>query len=371
MSSFPLRSREPRSRTLGELAREIGVDAPIEGSGTEIRGIAPLDRAGEGDLGLLSSSGWVPKARDSQASAILVSRSLVEEAGDALSEGPGGAPRPCLVVDNAHVAMRRILEVLFPEIPPEPGVHPTAVVHDTASLGEQVQVGPYAVIEADVRIGDRSRIGAHVVVGAGAHLGDAVTLLPHVVVYPGVSIGNKVTLHSGVRVGVDGFGYVHEDGGHRHIPHVGGCRIEDDVEIGANSCIDRGSIGDSRVGTGSRLDNLVHLGHNTDVGEGTVFAAQVGLSGSARVGRGAVIGGQAGIGGHLLVGDGARVAGQAGVISDVAAGETVMGFPARPRMEFLRGAAATQKVPGLLRDVRSLRARVEDLERDRKQDGSK
>jgi UDP-3-O-[3-hydroxymyristoyl] glucosamine N-acyltransferase len=371
MSSFPLRSRQPRSRTLGELAREIGADAPTGGSDTEIRGVAPLDRAGEGDLGLLSSPGYLPKARDSRASAILVSRSLVADAGDALSEGPGGVPRPCLVVDDAHVSMRRILEVLFPEIPPEPGIHPTAVVHATATLGEQVQVGPYAVIEADVRIGDRSRIGAHVVVGAGARLGTAVTLLPHVVVYPGVTIGNQVTLHSGVRVGVDGFGYVFEEGGHRHIPHVGGCRIEDDVEIGANSCVDRGSIGDSRIGTGSRLDNLVHLGHNTEVGAGTMLAAQVGLSGSARIGRGVVVGGQVGIGGHLAVGDGARLAGQAGVISDVPAGETVMGFPARPRMEFLRSAAATRKVPGLLREVRFLRARMEELERERKQDRSK
>jgi UDP-3-O-[3-hydroxymyristoyl] glucosamine N-acyltransferase len=370
MSSFPLRSRVPRTRTLGELAREIGADAPTGGSDTEIRGVAPLDRAGEGDLGLLSSPRYVPKARDSQASAILVSRSLVEEAGNALPEGPDGAPRPCLIVDDAHVAMRRILDVLFPEIPPEPGVHPTAIVHPTAELGEQVQVGPYAVIEANVLIGDRSRIGAHVVVGAGAHLGASVTLLPHVVVYPGVRIGNQVTLHSGVRVGVDGFGYVHEEGSHRHIPHVGGCRIEDDVEIGANSCIDRGSIGDSRVGTGSRLDNLVHLGHNSDVGAGAMLAAQVGLSGSARIGRGVVVGGQAGIGGHLGVGDGARIAGQAGVISDIPSGETVMGFPARPRMEFLRSTAATQKVPGLLREVRSLRARMEELERDRKQDGS-
>ncbi|TVP42233.1 MAG: UDP-3-O-(3-hydroxymyristoyl)glucosamine N-acyltransferase [Gemmatimonadales bacterium] len=371
MSSFPLRSRAPRSRTLGQLAGEIGADVPTLGSSIEIRGMAPLDRAGEGDLGLLSSASYVHMASESMASALLVSRSLVAEAGDALAAGPGRTPRPVLVVDDAHVAMRRILELLFPELPPEPGIHPTAVVHPTAMLGNQVQVGPYAVIEEDVRIGNRTRIGAHVVVGAGAELGDAVTLLPQVVIYPGVRIGNHVTLHSGVRVGVDGFGYVYEEGSHRHIPHVGGCRIEDDVEIGANCCIDRGSIGDSRIGAGARLDNLVHLGHNTVVGAGTMLAAQVGSAGSARIGRGVVAGGQVGIGGHLVVGDGARLAGQAGIISDVSAGETVMGFPARPRMEFLRSAAATQKVPGLLREMRSLRARVEELESDRGVEGSK
>ncbi|CAN5625369.1 UDP-3-O-(3-hydroxymyristoyl)glucosamine N-acyltransferase [soil metagenome] len=365
MSSFPLRSREPRTHTLAELAEEIGGDLPTSGADIRIRGVAPLDRAGEGDLGLLSSARYISQALSTKASALLASRNLVAEKGGELGVGTGPSPRPVLVVDNAHVAMRRILELLFPRLPHEPDIHPTAVVHDTADLGAQVQVGPYAVIEENVRVGERARIGAHSVVGAGAHLGNDVTLFPHVVIYPGVRIGNEVTLHSGVRVGVDGFGYVHEEGRHLHIPHVGGCRIEDDVEIGANCCIDRGSIGDSRIGTGSRLDNLVHLGHNTEVGAGTMLAAQVGSAGSARIGRGVVAGGQAGIGGHLLVGDGARVAGQAGIISDVAAGETVMGFPARPRMEFLRSAASTQKVPGLLREMRSLRARVEELEAKR------
>jgi UDP-3-O-[3-hydroxymyristoyl] glucosamine N-acyltransferase len=182
-----------------------------------------------------------------------------------------------------------------------------------------------------------------------------------VILYPRTTLGDRVILHAGVRVGVEGFGYVFEGGSHRKVPQVGGCFIGDDVEVGANTTIDRGSIGVTRIGSGAKVDNLVQLGHNTVIGPLTMLAAQVGVSGSTEIGSAVVVGGQAGFSGHISVGDGARIAGQSGVTGDIAPGEIVMGFPARPRMEFLRRAAAQGKVDGLLQEIRELRRRIEAL----------
>jgi len=362
MTSFALRPRDLRLPTLAELAEILGVPAPETGGELEITGLGTLDRAGPTELGLLSSPRFVERVPTSRAGALLVKAELAEAVARREAADPDRMPRPCLVVPDPQRAMRRILERIFPETPLEAEVHATAVVHPTAVLGPGVRIGPYAVVEEEAVVGPGSRIGAHVVVGAGSRIGAEVQLLPQVVLYPGTVLGDRVILHSGVRVGVDGFGYVFEDGLHRKIPQVGGCVIEEGVEIGANSCIDRGSIGESRLGAGSKLDNLVHLGHNVTVGAASILVAQVGVAGSSRIGRGVIMGGQVGVGGHLEVGDGARLAGQAGVIADVPPGETLMGFPARPRREFLRGVAGQARVPELIRELRALRARVEGLE---------
>lgn len=356
MTSFPLRDPLPDGLSLEVLARHLGVDPPAVGGELRIRGVAPLDRAGPDDLGLLSDPRYVERLGDSAAGAILVKAGLepaIEDTG-----------RPLLSVRNPHAAMRRILERLHPERGWSGGVHATAVVDPSATLGAGVRIGPHAVVEEGVVLGDRVRIGAHAVVGARSRVGDDALLHPGVVVYPDVELGARVILHAGARVGVDGYGYVQEGGEHLRIPHVGGCVLEDGVELGANSCIDRGSIGETRIGAGTKIDNLVHLGHNVRTGPGCLIVAQAGISGSATLGTGVVIGGQAGLSGHISVGDGARIAGQAGIIGDVPAGATLMGFPARPQREFLRGTASQYKVPELMRRLRELEARLGDLEAD-------
>jgi UDP-3-O-[3-hydroxymyristoyl] glucosamine N-acyltransferase len=266
------------------------------------------------------------------------------------------------VVEDPHGALAPILDLLHPRVPEEPEIHPSAVLGRGVRVGAKVRIAPYAVIEEDVEIGDGSVVGAHVVVGAGARVGTECHLHPHAVVYPGVVLGDRVILHAGARIGADGFGYAATEGGVQKVPQVGTCVIEADVEIGANSTVDRGSIGETRVMAGAKLDNLVHLGHNVVVGRSALLAAQVGVAGSSRVGAGVLAGGQAGIAGHLSVGDGAQLAAQTGVIGDIEPGETVMGFPARPRAEYLRTAAAQSRLPRLLSKVRELEERLSRME---------
>jgi UDP-3-O-[3-hydroxymyristoyl] glucosamine N-acyltransferase len=226
-------------------------------------------------------------------------------------------------------------------------------------LGVEASIGPYVVIDDDVMIGDHVTLHPHVVIGRGASLGDDVTLHPHVVLYPATQLGDRVILHAGVRIGVDGFGYTHSSAGLQKIPHVGACEIGDDVEIGANSCVDRGSIGRTSLGKETKLDNLVHVAHNVSIGESSFLAAQVGIAGSTSIGKGTLWGGQSGAVDHIKIGDGARVAAQAGLTEDVRAGSTVAGYPARPLRDFFRAVAGTYRLEPLRRRVRELERRLE------------
>jgi UDP-3-O-[3-hydroxymyristoyl] glucosamine N-acyltransferase len=340
---------EPRRRENGgeglrldEVARLV--DGRLEGPPDQhVRDVRPLAQAGAGDLGFLSHDAYLKFLKGSAAGALLVRDSLVEAL-------PPERP-PLVVVKNPAIALARLLDALHPEPEIAPEIHPTAVIGRNVKLGEGVSIGPYAVLEEGAALGNHVRLAAHVVVGAGSRIGDGSVLHPHVVLYPFSTLGQRVILHSGTRVGVDGFGYAYHDGEHRKIRQVGGCSIGDDVEVGANSCIDRGSIGDTVVGAGTKIDNLVQLGHNVVVGRAAILVAQVGVSGSVQIGDGAVFGGQAGIAGHTEIGAGAMIAGQAGVIGDVPPGATVMGFPARPQREFLRAMASLFRLPDLVRRV--------------------
>jgi UDP-3-O-[3-hydroxymyristoyl] glucosamine N-acyltransferase len=348
MNSFPQR-RLTSGHSLASLANEI--EAQIVGEDRAVAGIAPLAQASADEIGLLAHRRYLQDLPGSQAGALLVSAGV-----DSLIRDD---PRPRLVVEDAHRAMADLLELFWPRVEDVAEVHPTAVLGRGVRLGRDVAIGPYVVIEEDVAIGDEVRIGAHAVIGSASRIGSGSVLHPHVVLYPHTVLGRRVILHAGVCIGVDGFGYVEGDAGLKKVPQVGGCTLGDDVEIGANTTIDRGSIGQTRVMAGARIDNLVHLGHNVIVGSHTVLAAQVGVAGSTRIGSGVQSGGQAGINGHVSVGDGARLAAQAGVWSDVPPGSTVMGFPARPRIEYLRGLAAQEKVPELLRRVKRLEEQLE------------
>lgn len=325
------------------------LDARLGGGGDpELTGVAPLDRAGPAEIGLLASSRYLTYVPPSRAGALLVSEEL---------EGKLKDDRPRIVVPDAHAALAILLPRLYPEEGPEPGIHATAVVAATAEVGPDSSVGPYAVVDDGARLGARARIGAHTVVGANCRLGDDVVLHPHVTLYPGVTMGDRCILHSGVRVGADGFGYAQVDGRAQKIPQVGTVILGDDVELGANTTIDRGSIGPTEIGDGVKMDNLVQIGHNVRIGAHSVVVAQAGISGSTRIGKGVTIGGQAGLAGHISIGDGAMIAAQAGVFGDVPPGESWSGYPARPHKESLRAHAAAFRLPKLAERVRRLEER--------------
>jgi UDP-3-O-[3-hydroxymyristoyl] glucosamine N-acyltransferase len=237
---------------------------------------------------------------------------------------------------------------------PQPGVHPTVVVGRGARLGREISIGPCTVIGDGAVLGDRVVIGAHCVIGAGVRVGDGSRLHPHVTLYTGAELGRRVTIHSGARVASDGFGYIYRGGSHEKIPHVGRCIVGDDVEVGANATIDRGSIGDTVIGAGTKIDNLVHIAHNCTVGKNCLFAAQVGLAGSVIVEDGVAIGGQVGVGDHQTIGAGARLGAQAGVFGHVPAGQTWSGYPARPHREALKAQAAMFRLPPLLKRIERL-----------------
>ena len=322
----------------------------------DIRGVASLDRAGESDLSFVADPKYLRYLPATRAGALLVAAKL----GDRLE----GVAVPAIVVDDAHRALATVLGILYPEPAHEGGVHPTAVIAADATLGMDVRVEAYAVIGSGTRIGGRARVGAHTVVGAGCDIGEEAILHPHVTLYDRVSVGARSILHSGVRAGVDGFGYVHVEGKHRKVPQVGTCVIGADVEIGANTTIDRGSVGATEIGDGAKIDNLVHLGHKVRVGQHAIIVAQVGVAGSTQIGQYAVLGGQAGVGGHVQIGDGAQVAGQAGVFGDVPAGAVYSGYPARPHKEALRAQAALLRLPETLRKLRALERRLDRTERE-------
>jgi len=285
--------------------------------------VAPLDHAGPGDLSFLASKRYLPYFQRSRAAIVLCRADLVQ--------GESGGPACRVLVRDPHIALLSVIPVLYPEPAWEPGVHRTAVIGPGTLWQERVAIGPYAVLGRGVRLGRNARVGAGCVLGDGVEVGDDVQLYPQVVCYSGTIIGHRVILHAGARLGSDGFGYVPGGSGElpRKIPQVGRCIIGDDVEIGANTTIDRATVGSTIVRRGAKIDNLVMIAHGCEVGEQSMLAAQVGLSGSTRVGRLVRMGGQAGAAGHLTIGDGAQVAAQSGVANSVAAGATVGGTPSR------------------------------------------
>ena len=326
------------------------VSGLLRGPGqVRIRSVAPLDRAGPGDVSFFGHRRYTEQFAGSKAGVVLVSPELA---------GIERGPTCRVVVDAPHEALLRVLPALYRHPRVEPGVHATSVLGRGVRLGAGVSVGPYAVLESGAQLGDGVAVGSHCVIGRDVAVGDGSELMHGVTLYPGARVGRRVRLHSGVRIGSDGFGYVFREGSHEKIPHVGSAIIEDDVEIGANTTVDRGSIDDTVIGAGTRIDNLVQVAHNVRIGRLCLIMAQVGIAGSARIGDGCVLAGQAGIAGHITIGAGARIAAQAGVFGDVPAGETWSGYPARPHADSLRAQAASFKLPSLLRRLERL------LERD-------
>ena len=318
--------------------------------------IAPLERAGPGDLTFLASARYLPYLEPSRASIVLCA--------EAFAAAPGG-PATRIVVSDPHVALLAVLAALYPTPAWTPGVHPSAIIGPGATWDDPVAIGPHVVLGHGVRLGRNVRVAANCVIGDGVTIGDDSELHPQVTCYSGTTVGRRVTLHSGVRLGSDGFGYVPgRDGAtHRKIPHVGRCVIGDDVEIGANACVDRGSVDDTVIGDGTKLDNLVHIAHNVHVGRRCLILALAGIAGSSHVEDDVIIAGEVGISDHVTVGHGARVLVQAGVIGDVAPGSTVWGSPARPHRQVLRAQAALYRLAPLAAKLESL-ARAEQDDHD-------
>ena len=330
--------------TASEIATLVG-GALIGDGAARLTAIAPLDRAGPGDLSFLAAGRYLPYFHASRAGAVLVT---AEHRG----VEPGPAVR--IVVDDPHRAMLAAVRVLYPARPRVTAIHSTAIIGAGAVLGRDVALGPRVVIGPRARLGDRVEVMAGAVVGDGVALGYDTTLYPNVVCYPGTVVGARVILHAGVVLGSDGFGYVPGRAGHEKIPHVGRCVIGDDVEIGANTTIDRGSVDDTVVGAGTKIDNLVQIGHNCRVGERCLIMAQVGLAGSTRVEDDVILAGQVGVKGHLTIGRGARIGAQTGVMGDVAAGADLFGYPGRELRKALRAVAASYRLAEIVGDLEEL-----------------
>lgn len=340
------------SMTAAELAEVTG-GVLIGDAAMVIHAIAPLDRAGPEELSFLSSAKYAPMLEETGAGVVLVAPELKDTPG---------RPRARIVVSNPHEALLSLIPRLYRPVVHPTGIHPAARIGRNVMVGDDVCVEAGAVVEDDVVIGDRTWIATHTVVGAGTKIGDDCQIHPHVSIYPHSRLGNRVIAHSGVRIGSDGFGYVQKDVGgqmaHVKIPHIGRAIIGNDVEIGANTTIDRGSVDDTVIGAGTKIDNLVHIAHNVRVGKVCLILAQVAIAGSSRLGDGVVVAGQAGVQGHVNIGSGAQIGGQAGVLGDIPAGETWSGYPARPHKESLRATAALFKLPDMMRRLEQLLERV-------------
>ncbi|MEP7001364.1 MAG: UDP-3-O-(3-hydroxymyristoyl)glucosamine N-acyltransferase, partial [bacterium] len=333
-----------RALTAASIAAAVG--GTLTGDETAIvTAVAPLDRAQAHHVTFLASGKYAPLLAAADAGVVLVT--------PALADTPGGA-RARVIVESPYEAMLSLLSALYPSAPPVPGIHPSVVVGRGATIGDAAAIDPFVVIGEGARIGSRVRLHAHVVIGAGVEIGDDCELYEGVTCYAGTVLRERVRVHAGVRLGSDGFGYVYRNGVHEKIPHVGRCIVESDVEIGANTTIDRGSIDDTVIGAGTKIDNLVQVAHNVRIGRLCLIMSQVGIAGSVHVEDGAILAGQVGVSGHHTIGKGARLAAQAGVFGDIPAGETWSGYPARPHREALRAQAALFKLPSLIRALERL-----------------
>jgi UDP-3-O-[3-hydroxymyristoyl] glucosamine N-acyltransferase len=299
-----------------------------------LTGVAPLQTAGPDEVSFLDNRKYAAALDATRAGAVIVHTDLAPRV-------PEGAV--AISTEQPYVAWARVAALFHPEPPTVPGIHPTALVGADARIEPTAEVGPYAVIGDKVDIASGCRIGPHAVIGAGVVLGRDCRVGAHASISHAL-IGNRVYIYTGVRIGQDGFGFAVADTGFLTVPQLGRVIIGDDVEIGANTTIDRGSMHDTVIGAGSRLDNLVMIGHNVTLGRGCVIVSQVGISGSTTVGDFVQIGGQAGLAGHLKIGSRARIGGQAGVMNDIQAGADVIGSPAQPVREFFRHVALLRKL---------------------------
>jgi UDP-3-O-[3-hydroxymyristoyl] glucosamine N-acyltransferase len=338
---------------LRELARLL--DCPLEGDGeTEITGVAGLENAGPGDLVFLSEAKRRPALEACRASAAII------------PAGESFARMPVLKSANPHLTFIRATELFFSPYRPAPGIHPTAAVSASARVGKNAAVGALSVVGDDVDIGEGAVIFPLVSIYPRVRIGAGTVIHSQVSIREDVRLGERVIIHNGVVIGADGFGYVRNpDGTHRKIPHKGTVVIEDDVEVGANSTIDRAALGETVIRRGTKIDNLVMIAHNVEIGSDTLLAGQTGIAGSSKVGNSVIMAGQVGVADHLQVGDKAIIAAKTGVGTSVPAGSFVAGgVPHLDIREWRKLWAGAPRLYDLIKDFKRLKARVEELEKE-------
>ena len=313
---------------------------------------APADRAQAGDLTFAENPEYLARAEQSAASAIIV-------------DGEFASKKILIKVPNARIGFAKALALFFPEPALPAGVHPTAVIASSAEIDPTAHIGPHCVVHEKVRIGARCTLQGGNHIGAGCLFGEDVNLFPNVTVYARSEIGNRVRIHAGTVIGSDGFGYVQDNGIHRKVPQIGNVIIRDDVEIGSNVSIDRGALGPTIIGKGTKIDNLVQIGHNVSIGDGCLVISQVGIAGSTKLGNYVILAGQAGLAGHLKIGNRVTIAAQAGVMTNIDDGEKVLGSPAQPDRQAKRQMIAITHLPDLLKRVAELEKRMSaDVEKE-------
>jgi UDP-3-O-[3-hydroxymyristoyl] glucosamine N-acyltransferase len=335
------------------------LNARFEGAGDlDIAGAAPLESAGPHEIAFIGSRKAAIGSRKAAAQADQ------SRAGCLLVTHEFPAGRTVIRVDDPRGGLAHVIGLLYPRPPVIPGAHPTAVIAPDAEIAPSAAIGPYAVIRARARIGDRTTIGPNCTIGPDTNIGADGLLHAHVTIYEHVSIGDRAVLHSGCVLGADGFGFVRGPDGYQKFPQIGRVEIGDDVEIGANSCVDRAALGVTRIGDGVKLDNLVHIGHNCSIGKHVVIAAQTGLSGGVVVENYAVIGGQVGIGDKARIETGAVLGSGCGILTSkiVRKGQVVWGTPARPLKEHLEQLASLSRLPKLRKEIAELEKRLRDRE---------
>jgi UDP-3-O-[3-hydroxymyristoyl] glucosamine N-acyltransferase len=337
--------------TLADLAAALG--SPFEGDGSlSIERVARIEEAGPGDLTFLANMKYAHALASTGASAVIAP--------------PGIAGAPCAVIRSAepYVTLARAAALLAPVDRPPAGVHPRAEVDASADVDRSASVGAYAVIGAHARVGARTVLHPHVVVGAGASIGPDCVVHAHVSIRERCTLGARVVLQNGAVIGSDGYGFATAaDGTHIKIPQVGPVVLEDDVEVGANTTIDRPAVGETRIKAGTKIDNLVQIGHGVELGRNVLLASQVGIAGSTRVGDSVIFGGQVGVGGHLTIGTGVKAVGQSGITNSVAPHAFVSGYPAIDNTEWRKASAVFRRLPEMRKRLRELERRLEVVEK--------
>jgi len=337
-------------KSLKELAKLIKGEVEEKDGDIEITGVAKVEDAKEGEITFAVSDKFLNKARESHASAVIVPLRIKE------------FPKATIRVENPRLALAQILRVFYPQERKSSGIHPSVILGKGIKVGKRVSIGPYTVI------GERVEIGEDVCISAGVYLGDGVKIGRKSLLYPGVIIlnntliGERVIIHAGTVIGADGFGFAKKkDGSYYKIPQVGRVVIGDDVEIGANVTIDRATMGETRIGRGCKIDNLVHIAHNVTIGENVAIVALVGISGSSVIGNGVILAGQSGVTDHVNIGDNVFVAAKSGVTKDISPNTFVSGFPARSHIQQKRIKAIIHRLPELLKRIQRLEKKYQEI----------
>jgi UDP-3-O-[3-hydroxymyristoyl] glucosamine N-acyltransferase len=333
------------SFTTAEIAKLIGGEVVGDGNAA-LKNFAPAESAQIGDLTFAENEDYFARAEQSAATAVIAEKKFLS------------SKKILIHVPNARVAFAKALALFFPGQKFAAGIHPSAVIAKSAQIDPSAHIGPHCVVGERVKIGARSALQAGNFIGDDSQLGDDVNLFPNVTIYPRSQIGSRVRIHASSVIGSDGYGYVQDGGFHRKVPQIGNIIVGDDVEIGAGCAIDRGALGATVIGRGTKIDNLVHIAHNVEIGEHCLLCGQVGIAGSAKVGNYTVMAGQVGIAGHLKIGSQVVIASKSGVMHEIPDGQKWMGIPAQPDRAAKRQIIAQQRLPELLRRVAELEKKL-------------